>query len=590
MRTHFALAGLLAALAAAQNAPVPVKDSIIRVNTRLVEVDVVASDRNGPIAGLKQSDFMVLDNGKPQRISEFTVKTARSRPQVKPLPPGAIANRANTLGEEPVEATVLLWDVINTDLADQAWVRQQVLTYLKSMQPGERIALYRLSKSLKIIQDFTGDPERLRIALGSVSPEQSVNLSAGNLGNMAGTITVPAEPAADDNSPEAEQTRAQIAMIQDLNQMQETAAMEMQWYALRDRALITFGALQQIADHLSGVRGRKKLIWVSGAFPAVATQLTARHIGTDSETSVMETFNVNFQLQKAVRQLNEAHVAVYPIDARGLTYENRAEGFGSNNLSGKTADGQKMSGTLSGGLLNPGYDTMIFLAEGTGGRATYADNDIQGAMRRVFEDFEVSYTLGFYPSDQRLDGSYHSLEVKVNRRGANLRHRKGYFASDVKVATERDRENAINRAMQSELDATQIGLMGTLHPVEGQPGLYLVDVVIDAHDIEFKPQGDRFLASIGYATYFSKTPRLVGTSETIAINLPAERMRDALINGLTLSRGVYAGDDEGRLRIAIEDRATGKVGSIWIPLERSTRAATTESWKTDSSPRSAAPP
>jgi hypothetical protein len=226
-----------------------------------------------------------------------------------------------------------------------------------------------------------------------------------------------------------------------------------------------------------------------------------------------------------------------------------------------------MAKTLTGGLLNPGYDTMTYLANGTGGRATYADNDVQGAMRRVIEDFETSYTIGFYPVDDKLDGKYHKLDVKVNRKGADLRHRKGYFASDVKVATDQDRRYTINRAMQKELDATGIGLMGTPTPVAGVPGAYIVDLLIDAHDLQFKPQGDRWVAQLDYATYFSKVPKLVGSVETMAINLTEERLREALTKGLSLSRAVYAGENEGRLRVVIEDRATGKVGSVWIPIQ-----------------------
>jgi hypothetical protein len=289
----------------------------------------------------------------------------------------------------------------------------------------------------------------------------------------------------------------------------------------------------------------------------------------------MEQFNVNFQLQKAVQRLNEAHVAVYPIDARGLTVTNEAEGFGANN------PGE----TMTGGLLNPGYDTMNFLAVGTGGRATYADNDVQGAMRRVFGDFEVSYSIWFYPSDEKLDGSYHSLDVKVNRRNVDLRHRKGYFSSDVKVATSQDRRYTINRAMQNELDATGIGLTGVPTPIEGQSGVFMLDVIIDAHDVQFRPEGDRWVAQLDYATYFSKTPKLVGTIETFAVNLTEDRLREVLANGLALSRGIYAGDEEGRLRIVIEDRSTGKVGSVWIPIQRDNTAATAGSSKTEGSPQ-----
>src|SRR5437868_804067 len=103
MWKRIAALGFIATLAPAQN------DPVIRVNTRLVEIDVVVSDHGNPVGGLKQGDFTILDNGKPQKISEFSSKTKLTKPEVRPLPERAVANRANTLGEEPVETTVLLW-------------------------------------------------------------------------------------------------------------------------------------------------------------------------------------------------------------------------------------------------------------------------------------------------------------------------------------------------------------------------------------------------------------------------------------------------------------------------------------------------
>ena len=53
--------GLAALAAAAAQEP-------IRVSTRLIEVNVVAHDSHGAVSGLKESDFKLFDNGKPQRI------------------------------------------------------------------------------------------------------------------------------------------------------------------------------------------------------------------------------------------------------------------------------------------------------------------------------------------------------------------------------------------------------------------------------------------------------------------------------------------------------------------------------------------
>src|SRR5437868_4439303 len=46
---------------------------ILRVTTRLVLVDVVVTDNSGrPVTDLKQNDFDVRENGKPQKIVAFT--------------------------------------------------------------------------------------------------------------------------------------------------------------------------------------------------------------------------------------------------------------------------------------------------------------------------------------------------------------------------------------------------------------------------------------------------------------------------------------------------------------------------------------
>ena len=87
MRLRYPILFCLVALAApAQNDP-STHESAIRVNTRLVEVDVVVRDKNGPVRGLTKTDFTILDRGKPQTIATFGVRSAnRSAPQAGAAP------------------------------------------------------------------------------------------------------------------------------------------------------------------------------------------------------------------------------------------------------------------------------------------------------------------------------------------------------------------------------------------------------------------------------------------------------------------------------------------------------------------------
>ena len=220
----------LGTLAVAQETPV------LRVNTRLVEVDVVVHSKGSIVADLKQDDFTVLDNGKPQKIASFNVVSSKttSRKSVS-LPPGAVSNRIITSGSEPAGTTIVLYDTLNTVPEDQSYGRQALVKYLSTLQRGDHFALYSLNKTLSVIQDFTDDPDRIRRAARRASPEASVDQTADDL---AADLLASAPDLGDD-----------IA-----NGMQQNATMLMLDAAQVNRAVITGKALELIAARpLSGL-------------------------------------------------------------------------------------------------------------------------------------------------------------------------------------------------------------------------------------------------------------------------------------------------------------------------------------------------
>jgi VWFA-related protein len=542
MRLRYPILFCLVALAApAQNDP-STHESAIRVNTRLVEVDVVVRDKNGPVRGLTKTDFTILDRGKPQTIATFGVRSAnRSAPKPAPLPAGTVSNRLNRRGEEAGGATVVLWDMLNTEMQDQAYVRGQVLKYLHTLTEGDPVALYALVKDLKVIQDFTDDPARLIRAVAGVSPEQSFNLSAADLTDLVNQINNPF-------------FGGNLAGLQTAAQ---NAAGEMTDYNLKDRAWVTANSLAAIAWHLAGLPGRKKLVWISASFPGVTIDQRSRVGATQIETQ-----NFGLQIDASIRKLNEANVAVYPIDPRGLT----------TTMPGKANVGYSPAPTTpippGTGLMDPSIDTMLLFARGTGGKAIYATNDLVTAMHTVMEDDEVTYTIGFYPVDQKQDGEYHALNVKVDKKGFEVRHRDGYYASDEKVANAGNRRESINAVYGNPLDATQIGLKGAAIPVPNRAGVYRLEITMNTNELHLEHVKDRWLASIDFATLFSPSDSTKGTLETIRLSLTEKRLRETLENGYLFSRDIVAGDLHGELRVVVQDRTTGLSGSVRVPIAK----------------------
>jgi VWFA-related protein len=518
--TLIGLAGLMAAQ----------EPSSFRVNTRLVEVDVVVRSKDSAVTGLTKDDFRILDNGKPQNIATFSVRSSTSKGNRVPLPSGMISNRVDHSGEEPVAATVILLDRLNTDVADQAFFTKEMLKYVKTMQPGEHVAIYTLLKSLRIAQDFTDDPRQLLEAASKSGAQQSVSLASSDESALkafsAGLF---------DDADTSKITQASITGMEDAEK--------------KNRALLTSTALEDIARHLRGLPGRKKLVWVSGGFPIGGLEAASR-------------FGDEFgaETAHAVRALNNANIAVYAIDPRGVVASE------SNMMAAGLPQIPSGVGLGKTGLNAPNIAGMNLFASGTGGRAIYNTNDLVGAIKTVMEDDQIVYTIGFYPTEQKMDGSYHKLSVKVARNGVEVHHRQGYLADDTKIFTPKQRREAMTDAVQNPLDSTELGLRASIAAVSGQPGAYKLAVTLNVSELHLEHVKDRWVGNIDFGTHFSQALDFKGSYETILINLTEDRLRQTLQDGFEFRRTIDSGGLTGELRVVVQDRSTGSIGSVRIPI------------------------
>lgn len=487
---------------------------VLQVNTRLVEVDVVVHSKGEAVADLKQDDFSVFDNGKSQKVAAFNIISSRtSGGRSIPLPSGMVSNRLNV--REPVGTTVVLYDMLNTAPENQSYGRQALVKYLDTLQVGDQFAFYSLGKALSVIEDFTDDPERIRRAARRTLPEASADQTADGL--------------ADDllaNAPHTGDAITDAMYVNSVKEMQDAAQV--------NRAAITGKALEMIAKHLQGLPGRKKLVWITSSFAAQTTDVRS-HNGQQT----IEHKEFSREIDKAVHALNDANVAVYPIDPQPIDPV---------------------------GLMRPTIDAMNLFAGGTGGRAFYVINDVTAAIKTAVEDSEVTYALGFYPGEIKLDGSYHSLKVKVARNGVDLRYRKGYYATDQRQSTEKQSEESLQEVFATPLEATGIGMIARLDPYLRQAGIYQLTMTFNVQELHLEREKNNWVALIRFATYFPAAAKPNGAEESMKITLTEKRLRETLANGYTLQRLMIAGNRKGDLRVAIQDRVTGAAGSVKLPL------------------------
>ncbi|MFZ0806433.1 MAG: VWA domain-containing protein, partial [Candidatus Sulfotelmatobacter sp.] len=165
-------------------APTPAQtaaaETVIRSSVRLVQVSVVVEDKKGnPVTDLKQEDFTLHDEGKPQRIAFFTaplptpVAPPESNQRASLLPPNAFTNRYDLKGQDaPGAVTVVLFDALNTAPQDQSFVRKEVIRFLQSLKPQDHVAVYGLTSQLLILHDFTRDAADLVAAAQRFTPKE----------------------------------------------------------------------------------------------------------------------------------------------------------------------------------------------------------------------------------------------------------------------------------------------------------------------------------------------------------------------------------------------------------------------------------
>src|SRR5450631_1052232 len=286
----------------------------IKVTSKTVVVDVVVTDSKGhTVKGLPAADFQVQEDGKPQRVNYFHEFTgfggangssdAASGQTVPPpadkLPSNVFTNNQLTRDDEPV--TVVLLDLLNTPAENQAFAREQLITFLKNKPKGSQFALCTLAGHLQLLQGFTSD-EALLIATanGKKGSTHYNPIMEHDIGLDKGLQMQKELATLDPNM------QFVVQMFQQVAGVERAQELDM-------RFNLTVDAFGQLARYLSGVPGRKNIIWLSASFPLGIFP------NSDLFDAFSESRNFTAQLKKTANLLAEAHVAVYPVDVRGLT-------------------------------------------------------------------------------------------------------------------------------------------------------------------------------------------------------------------------------------------------------------------------------
>jgi VWFA-related protein len=544
----------------------------IRAAARLVVVDVVVTDSRGdPVKGLKLRDFHLSERKSPQTIRSFEENVGGSgvaAPVAVPkLQPGVFTNAGNAAAGSTVD--VLLLDTINTPMMDQSFVRGQLLQYLRSAKPGSRIAIFGLTTRLVMLQGFTSDPEMLRRAVERSNPQASATLAekvggkedvvADQLGGVKAQLSV---------SPE---------MVQALADFDTTEKNVDQSLS----AGYTLHGLNQLARYLAGIPGRKNLMWFSASFPL--TILPHAAIGSNPFAG-SATWAAEYR--ETVDLLTRSRVAVYPIDARGLLPSTTLQA--SNNGDAYTQHSARAlvraERTFSDGMFES-QNTMLEMAEDTGGRAIVNTNGLAQAVEKVVDAGSSYYTLSYTPTDANAHGEYRSIRVDVEGSGYKLAYRRGYYAEASDVAAGTKVVDAVKAAeLSSAPAATQIPFYVRVMPVAvgtesgtrrelGKDGsvAYRVEYSIDPRGLSIETAADgsrhghvEFIALV----YDGEGKTINSDVKAVRVTWSPVQFDGARQRGVRYEQEIrMPAQGECSVRVLVHDLQGDKIGSINVPAE-----------------------
>jgi VWFA-related protein len=448
---------------------------VFHANARTVVVDVVVTGQNGqPINGLHKEDFLVIEDGHPQTIASFEEHAGRPSVQagVPELPPNVFTNIPRV---KPTDsATILLLDLLNTPPEDQRTVRDQMLKYVKGLQPGRPVAIFALGKRLRLVQEFTGDPALLAEALNRQKGGASMLKPEGEMVADQQTLNEPGETKEPGSSVASGVFLAPLQASQTASQTD-------------DRVNATLEALQELARYLTAVSGRKNVMWVSAAFPLAI--LPDPNLNTAFSSSFPAARNYEGEVRRTDTLLAAAQVAIYPIGATGLvTNSQEIEG------AAKTPEAAKMEPITAEHdtrARNPEHATMDQIASETGGIAFYDANGLNDTLARVTDQGAHFYTLTYTPTNSGQDGKYRNIEVKLSTKTYQLTYRRGYYAAGGKVTAARAGEHPLLSVMRQGMpDSTQIRFTLKIQPETSLPGASGAPEIGNEVDKNRTPVGD----------------------------------------------------------------------------------------------------
>jgi len=541
-----------------------------RTGVNVVLVPVVVTDKQGRhVPGLTAADFELKQEGNVQKIASVDEVSAETTRAHRPtLPPNMFTNQV--AAEHPKKLEILALDLVNNPFVNQADARRGLLSFLaKGSSEDTLVALVAFRPDgVYFVHDFTSDSAVLAAAvrklqagptardLPTADVRGDVDAEAVQLASIiagGGSSTPAATPAA---------ARTQLS----------GASAQLDASRASQNGLVTMECFQVVAQYFAAVPGRKSLVWASVGFNFSLG-------GMPGELTGGTTWEV---WERTMRMLQDANIAVYPVDVGGLLPGSALEAQTATSVqnllitsngtpAGIGARSAAMASVEAGRFLDPveaKHSTMRTVAEMTGGRPYYNMNDLDQLFRRAGLDSGQYYMLA-YPLKEAGKSGWRKLSVKVHRDGVQVHSRTGFYYRNVAKEPEAERQAEVRTALVSNVEFTGLPITGTWQQVEPAgnkrkvhfllslpPGVTAINAEQENHiSVDF-------VASAVDATG-KEAARI---SQRVDRKLPPAGAGQLQATGLGYANTLTLPPGSYEVHFVIRDNVRGSIGSVVTPL------------------------
>jgi VWFA-related protein len=371
--------------AIAQTTPSTERDKI-RVGVELVTTSATVRDGRGQfLANLSPQEFEIYEDGVKQSLVTFSLTQGGrtfGQARTSPASPGIMLPEARPSASGEGRVFLLFIDDAHLEPSQTPRVRALFRTIAKRLiHPGDLFGILSSGTS-SIAIEMTYDRRRLEEAERKI---MGTGLTPKDILDV---------PVGGDGPPE-----------------------------VRHRAHVAFSTAREVVTRLAEIRDRRKaVIYISNGydlnpFAEAREKREAERSGDQdadpfAKQNAFSEADLVAQLSELTRAATRANVAFYTIDPRGLT--------AGADIS------QPVDPVVYQRFVAKTQDTLRVLAEQTGGRAVVNRNDFEAALDMIDADTSDYYVLGYYSTNLDRSKRRRTIEIKVTRPGAQVRHRTEY--------------------------------------------------------------------------------------------------------------------------------------------------------------------